>query len=72
MTSWRDDHRFRCPDCKRLIYLTVAEPDEHPGTTCTVKGICIDCQHIFTGEEWRSRHVLHDPPGNAESRPGTR
>lgn len=72
MTSWRDDHRFRCPTCNRLIYLTMAGPDEPPGPTCTVMAICIDCQHIFTSDEWRARHVMHDPPGSADTRPGTR
>ena len=72
MASWRDDPRFRCPGCGRPIYLTAAEPDEVVKATCTIVAICIDCQHIFTSEEWRKLHVTHDPPNNADSRPGTR
>jgi hypothetical protein len=55
-----------------LIYLTPAEPDEQQKATCTMLAICIDCRHIFTSDEWRRLHVIHDPPDNADSRPGAR
>lgn len=70
MTSWRDDQRFQCPGCGRLIYLTPTEAGEHPRAKCSVVAICIDCQHIFTSDEWRRVHVVHDPPDSADSRPG--
>ena len=72
MASWRDDLRFRCPGCGRSIYLTAVESDEEMEAVCTIVAICIDCQHIFTSEEWRRRRVPHDPPDNADSRPGAR
>lgn len=72
MRSWRDDQRFKCPGCGRVIYLTVVDPDDHPKGTCRLVAICIECRHIFTSDEWRKLHVTHDPPDNADSRPGAR
>lgn len=71
MTSWRDDQRFQCPDCGRLIYLTMTDPDERWDEPCTLLAICIDCRHTFTAVDWRARHIPHDPPNNVDIRPGT-
>lgn len=57
MRSWRDDQRFMCPDCGRLIFLTEMEQDGQPAAGPEVVAICIEGQHVFRLEAWRQRKV---------------
>jgi hypothetical protein len=60
MPSWRDDQRFMCPDCGRPIFLTELEQPGQPSAGCELIAICIDCQHVFRGDEWRKRKVVRE------------
>jgi hypothetical protein len=66
MKAWRDDPRFQCPHCQRVIFLSELEPNKHPMTACGVVAICIPCRRLYFAEEWRKHYRVRDPSVDAD------
>lgn len=53
MASWRDDKRFKCPDCGGPIALKFMAT-RLPGSADDIVAVCFACEYVYTIEEWAS------------------
>jgi hypothetical protein len=60
MTSWRNDKRFRCPDCGKPIRIAVASANRL-ADSLDVIAYCSRCNRFFDEKEWRFLASRPDP-----------
>lgn len=60
--SWRDDPRFRCPNCNARIRLHAIKKDSElrRQTKLSMVATCGICDRAYTIEEWRRQHDRRD------------